>query len=81
VSQEDENLRRMREALERKSEEARKRSRAPRAAPPATPDDPEETRIRAHEESLISHDRPQDETDVRAKGTGHRKKTADKWNQ
>jgi hypothetical protein len=79
VSQEDENLRRMREALERKSEEARERSRAHRAAP--SKHDPEEPRIRAHEESLISHERPQDETDVRAKGTGHRKKTADKWNQ
>lgn len=48
---------RMREAVDRKAEEAR---------------------VRAEEESL---ERPMDESDVRAKGSGHKKKTADKWNQ
>jgi hypothetical protein len=51
---------RMREALERKAEEAR---------------------AKAEERSLTAADRPQDEMSVRAKGSGHRKKTADKWNQ
>ena len=50
----------MREAVDRKAEEAR---------------------ARAEEESLEGADRPQDESDVRAKSSGHKKKTADKWNQ
>jgi hypothetical protein len=33
------------------------------------------------ERELIADDRPQDEFSVRAKNTGHKKKTADKWNQ
>ena len=30
---------------------------------------------------LLKPERPPDEYDVRAKSTGHGKKTADKWNQ
>jgi hypothetical protein len=30
---------------------------------------------------LIASDTPQDVTSVRAKNAGHKKKTADKWNQ
>lgn len=41
----------------------------------------EAARAQAEEESLAGADRPQDERDVRAKSTGHKKKTADKWNQ
>jgi hypothetical protein len=33
------------------------------------------------ERKLIADDTPQDVTNVRAKGHGHGKKTADKWNQ
>jgi hypothetical protein len=51
---------RMREAVQRKSEQAR---------------------VRAEENSLIANDRQQDQLDVRAKNSGHGKKTADKWNQ
>jgi hypothetical protein len=51
---------RLREAVDRKSEEAR---------------------VRAEEQSLEGADRPQDELSIRAKSTGHKKKTADKWNQ
>jgi hypothetical protein len=57
-----ENLRRMREAVDRKAEDAR-------------------ARAEAEEQSLIGADRPQDEMSVRAKSSGHKKKTADKWNQ
>lgn len=32
-------------------------------------------------EELIGPDRNQDDFSVRAKNTGHKKKTADKWNQ
>jgi hypothetical protein len=56
----DEQLERMREALDEKAEEARERS---------------------HEQSLEAADRPQDTMSVRAKNSGHKKKTADKWNQ
>jgi hypothetical protein len=39
------------------------------------------SRARAEEQSLIADERPQDELSVRAKSSGHGKKTADKWNQ
>jgi hypothetical protein len=32
-------------------------------------------------QKLISKSTPQDVTSIRAKGSGHGKKTADKWNQ
>jgi hypothetical protein len=41
----------------------------------------EAARAQAEEKSLAGADRPQDETDVRTKSSGHKKKTADKWNQ
>ncbi|HZE06523.1 MAG TPA: hypothetical protein VE127_14940 [Solirubrobacteraceae bacterium] len=40
-----------------------------------------EQRAEQEERSLIADDRPQDEISPRAKSTGHKKKTADKWNQ
>ena len=51
---------RMREAVDRKAEEARARS---------------------EQGSLVADDRQQDQLSVRAKNSGHGKKTADKWNQ
>ena len=41
----------------------------------------EETRAKAEERQISGTDRTADEQDVRAKSTGHGKKTADKWNQ
>ena len=41
----------------------------------------EEVRAKAEESQLDSPERPQEEKSVRAKSSGHRKKTADKWNQ
>jgi hypothetical protein len=41
----------------------------------------EEASAKAEEEQLASAERPPDELSVRAKSTGHKKKTADKWNQ
>jgi hypothetical protein len=38
-------------------------------------------RVQAEEQSLQSPNRPQEQLDVRAKNSGHKKKTADKWNQ
>jgi hypothetical protein len=58
-TREQQNLR-LREAVDRKNEDAR---------------------ARAEEESLVAHERTQDVSDPRAKNSGHKKKTADKWNQ
>lgn len=41
----------------------------------------EESRVAAEEQSLVGTDRQQDQLNVRAKNSGHGKKTADKWNQ
>jgi hypothetical protein len=41
----------------------------------------EEARARSEEDSLDSAQRPPDVASPRAKSTGHKKKTADKWNQ
>ena len=41
----------------------------------------EEARVRSEEESLAEADRPPETLSVRAKSSGHRKRTADKWNQ
>jgi hypothetical protein len=41
----------------------------------------EESRARAEEDSLAGPDRQPEQMSVRAKSSGHRKKTADKWNQ
>jgi hypothetical protein len=56
----EEQLDRMRQALDEKAQEAR---------------------AKAKEHSLEAAERPPDEMSVRAKSTGHKKKTADKWNQ
>ena len=40
-----------------------------------------EAKAKAEQEKLVSPERPQDEYSVRAKSSGHGKKTADKWNQ
>ena len=41
----------------------------------------QEARARAEEDQLAADDRSPDDADPRAKSTGHKKKTADKWNQ
>jgi hypothetical protein len=56
----EEQQQRLREAVDRKSEQAR---------------------AQAEEDSLVGTDRQQDQLSVRAKNSGHKKKTADKWNQ
>jgi len=58
---------RLREAVDRKSAEAREQA--------------ESSRLQAEERSLTANDRQQDQLDTRAKNSGHGKKTADKWNQ
>jgi hypothetical protein len=46
---------------------------------PQEPGHPDPTKDRAEE--LADPERSQDDFSVRAKSTGHKKKTADKWNQ
>jgi hypothetical protein len=41
----------------------------------------EQSKVEAEQDELAAHERPQDEPDPRTKSSGHRKKTADKWNQ
>ena len=41
----------------------------------------QEAQARAEEDQLVAHERPPDDPDPRVKSTGHKKKTADKWNQ
>jgi hypothetical protein len=41
----------------------------------------EEARARSEEESLAASERQPEQMSVRAKSSGHKKKTADKWNQ
>jgi hypothetical protein len=57
---EEQQLERMRAAVDRKAQESR---------------------VRAEQESIEQPARPQDVESVRAKNSGHGKKTADKWNQ
>jgi hypothetical protein len=59
-NRDQEQQRRLREAVDRKSDDAR---------------------ARAEQESLAADDRQPEQFSVRAKSSGHRKKTADKWNQ
>ena len=51
------------------SKKGKTSERLPAQPPPAEP------------RQLIQKGTPPDVTSVRAKGSGHRKKTADKWNQ
>ena len=41
----------------------------------------EAARAKAEQDAIAGKDRPHDESDVRTKSSGHKKKTADKWNQ
>jgi hypothetical protein len=63
------------EAVERKKEESKRRSEEPGAQGHDGNVDPGE------QDPLVEQGRTQDVRDVRAKNTGHGKKTADKWNQ
>ena len=55
----------------------REQRRHPDAAEKPGHENPKKT----PEEELRGRDRTQDDFSVRAKNTGHKKKTADKWNQ
>lgn len=63
-------------AVERKKQEADAAARGDHAQNPSG-----STVSAGEQASLIEHGRTQDVRDVRAKNSGHGKKTADKWNQ
>ena len=69
-----EELDRFKEAVERKSQEAEEASRSPGGGAPIADEQPPD-------QGSAGADRPQDTGSPREKNTGHRKKTADKWNQ
>ena len=66
------------QALERKNEEAQAKAVANQPHPPA---DADVEGLPLEESPMIEDNRTQDVRDVRAKNSGHGKKTADKWNQ
>jgi hypothetical protein len=73
----DDQLERFREAVDRKSEEAKAASESTRHSPADVPADT----TRGDEAQLSETGRPQDVFSVRDKNAGKGKKTADKWNQ
>jgi hypothetical protein len=78
MTERDEQLDRLREAVDRKSEAAEEASRNPGRNP--TGDDVTLGPTGDVQPGLKS-DGPQETLDERAKNEGHGKKTADKWNQ
>jgi hypothetical protein len=78
MTDKEEQLERMRSAVERKAEEAEARSHEDddtRGGPP------DEDQGGASQRSRVEPGRPLDAFSVRAKNSGKGKKTADKWNQ
>jgi hypothetical protein len=57
------------------------RKKKGKKAPERPPLTPRGSAVQGDEPDLYSPARPQDEYSPRAKGTRHRKVTADKWNQ
>jgi hypothetical protein len=63
------------EAVERKKQDAKEASERTSDAPT------DGSQVKGDQPDLTSPARPQDEYSTRAKGTQHKKVTADKWNQ
>ena len=75
MTEDSEELDRLRQAVDRKSAEAEERSRETGGHPPA------DEGVSPESQNLEGADRDQDAFSVRDKSTGKGKKTADKWNQ
>ena len=76
MSERDEQSKRFRDALERKSERERERADTGEHEVHAGGGE-----IAPSQRDLIEKDRPPDVLSPRDKSSGHGKKTADKWNQ
>ena len=74
---EPEQRERFQEALDRKHEEAERKGQANQPHAGSAPPEAEVAR----DQTPIGTDRVQDDFSIRDKNTGHKKKTADKWNQ
>jgi hypothetical protein len=78
----DDQLSRLREAVDRKSDAAREASHQPGTSPSAGGDDVKLDPSGRAQPGIQTDDRGnQDVFSPRAKNAGHGKKTADKWNQ
>jgi hypothetical protein len=77
----EQELQRFREAVDRKSEQAREASESTRDSPAGGAGTAGGDEVQGDEPSLTERGRPQDTYDIRAKNAGKGKKTADKWNQ
>ena len=78
MAEREQELQRLREAVDRKSEEARAASESTRDSPAGGAGTGD---LQGDQPGLTEPGRPQDVSDIRAKNSGKGKKTADKWNQ
>lgn len=81
MDQREQELERFREAVDRKSEEARETAASTGDSPAGGAGTADDDRMRGGDTGLTDPGRPQDTYDIRAKNAGKHKKTADKWNQ
>jgi hypothetical protein len=78
MTEHDEQLERLREAVDRKSADAKAASESTRHSPADRAGDEDGTAIQSN---IVSTGEQQDTFSARDKNTQHGKKTADKWNQ
>ena len=81
MDQREQELQRFREAVDRKSEQAREAAESTHDSPAGAAAGGGDDAVQGDEPSLTERGRPQDTYDIRAKNAGKGKKTADKWNQ
>jgi hypothetical protein len=81
MDQREQELQRFREAVDRKSEQAREAAERTHDSPAGGTAGAVADAVQGDEASLTERGRPQDTYDIRAKNAGKGKKTADKWNQ
>lgn len=81
MDQREQELKRFREAVDRKSENAREAAESTGDSPAGGAGTAGGDAIQGDEAGLTEPGRPQDAQDIRAKNAGKGKKTADKWNQ
>jgi hypothetical protein len=77
----EQELRRLRDAVDRKSEQAREAAASTHDSPAGGAGTAAGSEVQGDEPGLTERGRPQDTYDLRAKNAGKGKKTADKWNQ
>ncbi|HEV2059521.1 MAG TPA: hypothetical protein VGR11_09195 [Solirubrobacteraceae bacterium] len=81
MDQREQELQRFREAVDRKSEQAREAAESTGDSPVGGAGTGDDEAMRGGGDGLTYPGRPQDTYDIRAKNAGKGKKTADKWNQ